>query len=370
MKKKAKIAFVIPGLGSGGAERVVSTLSNILYNRYEVHIICLIKTKPFYKIHDDVTIHYCLEENNNSNSVAAAIINNLKLVRKLIAIIKKNNINILLGFLTSANVLSIIAGKLRNIPVIVSERNNPKNEYVPRMWKQLRDRLYPRANLIVVQTEVIKHFYLDKTSSKKLAIIPNPISTDFTVEPITATNQDSRENIILNVGRLHPQKAQDILIKAFSNSKHKNWQLYLVGEGEKRKDLESLISSLDLQEKVHLVGRVEEIQKIYDRAKIFAFSSVFEGFPNALIEAMHFGLACVSTDCPTGPSELIDDGKNGYLINVNDTTALTDKLNILMESEELRISFGEKAQKTVSKFNATNIAQEWTKKINHCLNIN
>ena len=366
--KKAKIAFVIPSLRSGGAERVVSTLSNTLYNQYEVHIICLVKTVPFYKIHKGVTIHYCIEENNNSTGVVSAIANNLKLVRKLNAIIKQNGIQILLGFITSANVLSIISGKLCGIPVIISERNNPKNDRIPQMWKKLRDLFYPYANWIVVQTEDTKKFYREKLNIKRQTVISNPISTDFIVEMVTASKQSSKENIIINVGRLHPQKAQDVLIKAFSKTNNNDWQLYVVGEGEGRKDLESLISTLNLQEKVHLVGRIEEIQKIYDRAKIFAFSSIYEGFPNALIEAMYFGLACVSTDCPTGPSELIDDGENGFLINVNDTSALTKKLNILMESEELRISFGQKAQKKVSTFNAENIAQEWTNIINHCLN--
>ncbi|MBO0340532.1 glycosyltransferase family 4 protein [Flagellimonas profundi] len=366
---KAKIAFVIPSLRSGGAERVVSTLSNTLSNQYEVHIICLVRTIPFYKIQKGVTIHYCLEENNNSTGIVSAVANNLKLVRKLITIIKQNGIQILLGFITSANILSIISGKLCGIPVIISERNNPKNDRIPSMWKKLRDLFYPYANWLVVQTEDTKKFYQEKLNIKRQTVIANPISTDFKVDMDTASNQSSKENIILNVGRLHPQKAQDVLIKAFSKTNYTDWQLYLVGEGERRKDLENLISTLNLQKKVHLVGRVEEIQKVYDRAKIFAFSSIYEGFPNALIEAMHFGLACVSTNCPTGPSELIENGENGYLIDVNDTSALTKKLNILMESEELRISFGQKAQEKVAKFNAENIAQEWSHKINHCLNI-
>ena len=367
--KKAKIAFVIPTLGSGGAERVVSTLSNILCNSFEVHIICLIKTKPFYKINDNIHVHYCLAANNDSPNIVTAVLNNVKLIRKINSIIKKNDIDILLGFLTSANVLSVIAGKLQNIPVIISERNNPKNDFVPKMWKKLRDFFFPLADVIVVQTESAKSFYQKTINSNKITIIPNPISTDFTPEAVTDSNHNSKKNIVLNVGRLHPQKAQDVLIRAFSNSQNKNWMLYLVGEGESRNDLETLISTLNLKEKVKLLGSVEEIQKVYSEAKIFAFSSIFEGFPNALIEAMHFGLPCISTNCPTGPSELIYDGENGFLINVNDTKALTDKLNILMEDSELRISFGQKAQSTVSKFNAENIAQEWIKSINSCLTI-
>ncbi len=370
MTNKAKIAFVIPSLSSGGAERVVSTLSNSLCKDYEVHIICLIKTIPFYKIHDQVRVHYCIETQNNSSGLLTAVKNNILLVKKITRIAKNCNIDILLSFITSANVLSIISAKLSGIQVIVSERNNPEKDYIPKMWKLLRNGLFPFASLIVVQTEAIKDFYTKKMGEKKLVIIPNPISTDFSPPVVNASTQKSKENIVLTVGRLNSQKAQDVLIKAFASSKNGGWKLYLVGEGEERERLENLIDSYGLQQKVLLLGRVEKMQEVYEKAKIFAFSSIFEGFPNALIEAMYFGLACVSTNCPTGPSDLIDNGKNGYLVEVNDTVALTKRLNMLMEDEGLRMSLGEKAQQTVSNFKAVNITKEWSTQINQCLNIN
>ncbi|WP_136465433.1 glycosyltransferase family 4 protein [Flagellimonas onchidii] len=370
MTNKAKIAFVIPSLSSGGAERVVSTLSNSLCKDYEVHIICLIKTIPFYKIHDQVRVHYCIETQNNSSGLLTAVKNNILLVKKITRIAKNCNIDILLSFITSANVLSIISAKLSGIQVIVSERNNPEKDYIPKMWKLLRNGLFPFASLIVVQTEAIKDFYTKKMGEKKLVIIPNPISTDFSPPVVNASTQKSKENIVLTVGRLNSQKAQDVLIKAFASSKNGGWKLYLVGEGEERERLENLIDSYGLQQKVLLLGRVEKMQEVYEKAKIFAFSSIFEGFPNALIEAMYFGLACVSTNCPTGPSDLIDNGKNGYLVEVNDIVALTKRLNTLMEDEGLRMSLGEKAQQTVSNFNAVNITKEWSTQINQCLNIN
>ncbi|MCK0159326.1 glycosyltransferase family 4 protein [Allomuricauda sp. F6463D] len=365
---KPKIAFVIPTLGSGGAERVVSTLCNTLVEFYSVHIICLIKTTPFYKIHSDVKICYCIDKKNSSVSTINAIKNNYKLIKKIKKIAALNEIDLLISFITSANVLTIIAGKLLNIPVIVSERNNPEKDYLPKMWRTLRNLLFPLAKLIVVQTEDIKNFYEKKVDKNKVAIIPNPISSDFIISPSYEECSVSKENIILNVGRLNPQKAQHILIKAFANSENLNWKLYIVGAGVEQKKLEVLIENLKLKKKVFLLGKVKDIQKVYQKSKIFAFSSLFEGSPNALIEAMHFGLACVSTDCPTGPSDLINNGKNGFLINVNDTNALTEKLNILMSDKDLRISFGKNAQSTVSEFDASNISNKWSFHIDQCLN--
>lgn len=209
---KPKIAFVIPTLGSGGAERVVSTLCNTLVEKYAVHLICLIKTKPFYKIHNDVKIHYCIDKKNNSVGAIDAIKNNFQLIKKIKKIAALNEIDLLISFITSANVLTIIAGKLLSKPVIASERNNPEKDYLSKMWRTLRNLLFPSATMIVVQTEAIKNFYEKKVDKNKIIIIPNPISSDFIASPSFEERNTKKENIILNVGRLNPQKAQHILV--------------------------------------------------------------------------------------------------------------------------------------------------------------
>ena len=111
------------------------------------------------------------------------------------------------------------------------------------------------------------------------------------------------------------------------------------------------------------MGRINSIHEEYNKAKIFAFTSNYEGFPNALIEAMYFGLPCVSTDCPTGPSELIKDNENGFLIPMNNQKILEEKLTIIMDDEKLRESFGHSAKSSSSIFEASKIADNWRKLI-------
>jgi GalNAc-alpha-(1->4)-GalNAc-alpha-(1->3)-diNAcBac-PP-undecaprenol alpha-1,4-N-acetyl-D-galactosaminyltransferase len=107
---------------------------------------------------------------------------------------------------------------------------------------------------------------------------------------------------------------------------------------------------------------------MYNTSKIFGFSSLYEGFPNALIEAMHFGLPCISTDCPTGPSELIANGINGYLIPLNGEKAMAEKLNYLMGNEEMGKIMGEKAIHAVNKYELPNVISLWNDLITRCLN--
>ena len=189
-----------------------------------------------------------------------------------------------------------------------------------------------------------------------MEILPNPISAELTLQ---RNNTVQKENLILNAGRLSDQKAQDILIKAFARTENTHWKLVIAGEGPNRVKYEKLIKKLNLGDKVLLLGRQKDIHELYNSSKIFAFSSLYEGFPNALIEAMHFGLACISTDCPTGPSELINDSINGYLVPMNDEKAMAEKLSELMNDENKRKSFGDKAIKTAEKFEIENVVVQW-----------
>ncbi|MCM4172553.1 glycosyltransferase family 4 protein [Arenibacter sp. TNZ] len=356
--KKQKIAFVIPSLGAGGAERVVSTLANALIKNYEVYIITFIKIVPFYKLHKDVQLVHCVDKITPSRNIFNALKSNYILLKKINAIVKKEKIQLLIGFLTSANVLSVLAAKSNSIPCIISERNNPNKNKVNKFWKILKNFSYHKANFLVVQTKEIKEYYVSSVTEEKLIILPNPISDELSLK---RDKKALKENIILNVGRLTRQKAQDVLIKSFSRIDDKNWKLLIIGEGPKKKDYEQLVEKLDLKDRVLIKSKTKNIDKYYNSCSIFAFSSIFEGFPNALIEAMHFGIPCISTDCPTGPSELIEDGINGFLIPMNNEEVLTEKINQLISKEDLRLSFGKNGQKTVDQFRVDYVVKQWNR---------
>lgn len=363
-KVKQKLAFVIPSLGAGGAERVVSTLANALTTDYEVYIITFIKVVPFYQLNNDVRLLHCVDKIEPSKNIFNALKSNYILLKKINAIVKNKKIQLLIGFLTSANVLSVLAAKSNSISSIISERNNPNKNKTNNFWKLLKNFSYPKANFLVVQTKEIQEYYTSSVDEKKLVILPNPISGELSSK---RDNETIKENVILNVGRLTNQKAQDVLIKSFSKIDDKNWKLLIIGEGQKKKEYQQLIEKLDLKDRAIIKSKTKNIDKYYNSSKIFAFSSIFEGFPNALIEAMHFGIPCISTDCPTGPSELIEDGINGFLIPMNNEEVLTKKINQLISKEDLRLSFGKKGQKTVDQFKVDSVVEQWNKIIKRCL---
>ena len=355
-----KIAFVIPSLGPGGAERVVVTLANKLCFKYKITLILLYKEHNIlYKIDKRVKIFYCSEHLRHSNNFIQALVNNRKSINNISNFVKNENISILIGFTTTCNIFSIISAKRNKIPTIISDRSNPYATKLSLFWRSVRYITYPLANFLVVQTQLSKEFY-SLINRKKLKVLPNPLSKEL-IDKID--NSINKENIILYVARLDKNKAQDTLLKAFSKIDNKDWKLVLVGDGNKRKEYEQLANKLNIIDSVIFTGKINNPEYYYNRAKIFAFTSKSEGFPNALIEALSFGLPCVSTNCPSGPSELIDDGNNGFLIPVGDSKALQNKLNLLIEDDKLRNNLSKKANLKGKEFHIDNVCLKWERLI-------
>ena len=185
--------------------------------------------------------------------------------------------------------------------------------------------------------------------------------------PIDKLNVDFskivRENIIVCVSRLMKSKNHDRLINNFSETQNENWKLVLVG-GDHGNDnisqkLKEQIKSLNLEDKVVLVGASKEVNEYLLKSKIFAFTSEREGFPNVVGEAMAAQLPVVSYDCVAGPRDMIDDGINGYLVPVYDDKLFVEKLNHLMTNEEERKIMGEKAGEKIGQFDSEKICNKF-----------
>ena len=360
---RKKLAFIIPSLKAGGAERVVSTLSNQLINTFDVVIIVLYNCTPFYAIDKRVEIYFC-KEYSNTLTFTNSIRNHFDLMKKCKKFIKNSNADIILGFTTTANIYSVLISKRINLPSIISERIHPDYNIVNHFWNIIRKAIYPKSNALVVQTHEIRNYFLSFIDEKKVVIINNPLAEELVGQ---IKRDASKVNHIICVGRLDLQKNQELLIRAFSNIKRKDWKLILIGEGQLRADYEKLIMDLNIVESVELAGNVYDVSKYYITAKIFVLPSNFEGFPNALIEAMSFGLACIATNCPSGPSEIIKDNENGFLIPVNDQKELEKKLQLLVDNTELQKQFSLKAIESASIFDAAYIADNWKELIHKVL---
>ena len=352
MKKKT-VAFLISSLNAGGAERVVSLLANELSLTNDIVIITLSKDEPFYKLNDSIRINQLGVLNSGTNPLKS-IFSNLVLLYKITLLIRSFKIKSLICFMTTSNVLGIISGKmLSNIKVTISERANPKFKDVG-YWNFLRRKTYKLADRLVVQSEEISNYFKSIIDERKISIIPNPIK-------IVDSNKNTKEKIILTVGRVDANKNQEQIIKSFSKVKQEEWKLIICGDGTLLSKLKELVIALNINDAVEFKGIVKNIEKQYERASIFAFSSLSEGFPNVLLEAMNYGCACISTDCPTGPSMLIKNNVNGFLIPLADENSYTNQLQNLIDDEKTRNIFVSNAKSSIENYALNKVADQWIK---------
>lgn len=353
---KKNVAFVISSLNAGGAERVITTLANVLVKDFNITIILLYNCTPFYRLEKDIQIEYCSELYISKPTTWQSITNHYTLFRNLIKILKKRNIDISIGFMTTANIYLSFASKIYGIPCIISERIHPEYFKLNKLWKTIRRWTYPLATKLVVQTKSIKTYFEHFMDNDQIVIIKNPLAPELLHK---RKLNSKKEKIILNVGRLDHQKNQDLLIRAFANINNDDWSVNIIGEGSNRVMYEQLIKVLNLEEKVNLLGNQPDMETYYNQSSIFVFTSRYEGFPNALMEAMSFGLPCISTDCPSGPSELISNDLNGFLIPVENQNLLEKKMRQLMDDSLLRTKFSEKSVTTTLELEVSVIAEQW-----------
>jgi glycosyltransferase involved in cell wall biosynthesis len=226
------------------------------------------------------------------------------------------------------------------------------------LWAFLRRMIYRFASAVIVQNENIADWFRKFVPTRRLVTIPNAVrGSTFLGDHRVRLN----EPIILGIGRLAHQKGFDLLLRAFSNSRLANdgWRLVILGEGDERKALSKLSGDLGVSESVEMPGHVSNVSNWIFRSSIFALPSRYEGFPNALLEAMQLGTACVSFDCPSGPGDLIENGSNGLLVAPNDVGALAEALRNLAVNEPLRERLAHEATKVSSTFSVDRVYGIW-----------
>jgi glycosyltransferase involved in cell wall biosynthesis len=188
-------------------------------------------------------------------------------------------------------------------------------------------------------------------------VVPNPVA----LIPPRAPMATPQQPVLIALGRLTAQKGFDILIGAFARiaGKHPDWRLVIYGEGRDRADLENLRDVLGLQAKVSLPGITKNIETAFAEASLFVLPSRFEGYPNALLEALAAGLPAIATSGPGGASEILEDGKHGLLVAPGDAVALASALDRMMSDPELRSAYGAKAWNAVAELNVERIGRQW-----------
>ena len=330
-------------------ERVASVLANYYATNDNliIYLITLTKEKAFYKLHPKVK--YRQPSFNVSNiSFLSASIKSILYLRNLY---RRLNPDAVLSFGDRYNSLALVAGLGLNVKTYVSNRMAPSlsNGWAIDLVNKI---FYPFANGIIAQTAYARQVYQSRYRHKNISIISNPF-----VLPNSFGKH--REQLIINVGRFGDKKNQHYLVNYFDEIKTIDWRLLFFGEGPKMKQTIEAVKNIEKSSKVELKGVVDNLSNYYQKAAIFAFTSISEGFPNALGEAMAAGCACISFDCEAGPSELIDDGINGFLIPVGDHELYKKKLALLLSDESLREEFGTKAIEKMKNFGIEKIAKQY-----------
>lgn len=323
-----RICLITPSMQKGGMERVLSIFANYLVKQgAQVYIICLISGEIAYEL--DSRVHIIAPRKKYRGGISGKLSVLFFLCKQLRLISPTSS----LSFSEVFNPLSIIAARITGNKCYISNRSSPDRVY-SYANRAIAKKIYPLAAGLIVQTNVSKKDAIKKKLNENVVALSNPLK-DFEVR-----GHIEKENIVISVGRLVSSKHFDELIDIFVKADDKcEWKLFILGDGPEKDNLELKIAEMGVQNRVHLKGIIDDIDPYLYRAKIFAFASKSEGFPNVLSEAIAAPLPVIAYDCIAGPSEMINDSKNGFLIEQDNQLLFEQKLRLLMQSPSLRAKF-------------------------------
>jgi GalNAc-alpha-(1->4)-GalNAc-alpha-(1->3)-diNAcBac-PP-undecaprenol alpha-1,4-N-acetyl-D-galactosaminyltransferase len=347
--QKKRICLVTPSLSGGGMERVMSQLAEY-FSRQEslqISLVSITKSKITYDLPPSVC--FCepkFEMKKHTRFIS--LIKTFIFLHKQVRLLKPH---FLLSFGGKYNSFVILATLGFPVHIYISERSRPSISY-GRLLDILNPLIYKKSSGIIAQTNQAQKVIYEKTGHPRIRVIANPLTIN--KPPIV-----QKENIILNVGRFIPSKGQMELLNIFRSINSPDWKLIFVGDGPELENIRGETEKLGTNLKVEFAGFVKDVNKYYYKSRIFAFTSASEGFPNSLAEAMASGMACITYDCEAGPSELIDDCRNGFLVKLHDTKEFQKKLKLLMKDEELQKEFGSAAFEKAKDFDINLIGREY-----------
>ncbi|MDO4869835.1 MAG: glycosyltransferase [Bacillota bacterium] len=344
--ERKRIFVIVNSLGGGGAQRVATIVASGLSEKYNVTLVIGKKREVEYPVSDKVEVLRIPIENLTRDSMIQYM-KILKRVRKPAACI---------SFMFDGNRLNLSAegpGK-----VICSERNNPVKKNPQRFPETVAQ--YEKADHVIFQSTTVRNLYEEDIRARS-TVLPNPVNISCEADGV------SREKIV-TVGRLHEQKNQAMLIRAFAGflKDHPGYELSLYGDGELREDLEKLARDLEIAGSVVFHGTVKDIPAHIKDARMFVLSSDYEGLSNALLEAMMMGLPCISTACE-GSTDVIQSGENGILIPVGDEDALECAMRRLADDDAFRKQLAAAGKRTGEAFSSENVIAQWEKMIESVL---
>jgi len=355
---KNELALVISDLGSGGAQRVLTALANAWAERgRNVRVITLDGPESDFFTLDDRIERIPLRCRQDSTSPVQAVMANLRRIMALRHALRQSGAPVVVAFIGTTNVLTVMATIGLGQRVIICERNDPSRQSLGRSWDALRRMTYRFADVVTANSRGAVEALGRSVPAGKLAYLPNPL-----VRPSGAgASAGPSEMVFLSVARLNSQKGHDVLLDAFAlvADDTPGWRLVVVGEGKLRPALEAQTKRLGLAGRVDWVGRTADPYAYYAQARIFVLPSRHEGMPNALLEAMSFGLPCIITSASPGPLEWIEDGETGLVVRPDDANGLAQALKTLAVDQTLCARLGRAACNKVAHLGIAQALEVW-----------
>jgi glycosyltransferase involved in cell wall biosynthesis len=361
------IALVISDLGSGGAQRVLVQLAEAWRRAgRKVTIITLAEPElDFFRLPAG-TDRIALEGIGQSRSYFAGLLANFDRIRRLRKALRDTQAQVAVAFIMPTAVLTIIAARGLKIRVIACERNDPARQSFGRVWNALRRLAYPLADVVTANSRGVLMALRAYVRGDKLFYVANPLSAPPNSQPARL-----HALTILSIGRLHRQKAHDILLNAFAlfAAKHPGWRLAIMGDGPEAAKLRDLADELHISGRVDWLGIQPDPYPWLQSAQMFVLVSRHEGTPNALLEAMSCGLPCIVSDASPGPLELVTDGSSGIVVPVNDPIALAAQMARVAKDATLSKRLGEAGKQRVGAHRSDDALKSWEQAIRSALKI-
>lgn len=368
---KKNLAVLIYSLSGGGAERVVSILLKELKDDYSITLF-LMNDKIVYNIPEDIKIVY-LEKSNNEENSFYKIFKIPFLSFKYKQLCNENSIDISLSFMYRPNFINVFSKCLGNkSKVLISERNTASMTYSGNklssfIGRFLVKRLYSKADLIIPNSignaeDLINNFNINQ---KKIRIVNNPINIELidSLAKEEVSDMSFDKFTFISVARLEKHKNHDITIRAYSKIANEDNQLLILGIGDEMQYLQELIDSLNLNKSVKLLGFRKNPYKYLSKSNCFILSSSREGFPNVLIEALACGLPVISSDCKSGPREILNSEEFGLLYPVGEIETLVKKMKyFLYEAKDIE-NIKNKSIERVKEFDTKKIIKKFSEVI-------
>jgi len=402
MKKKYRILCAIDSLTGGGAERVLSQLLNRLDpDQFELYLVLTLGDEIRHQIASHVKIlplvrpepKVLLQSQKNQllGFSKRILINKLPLTvfRKIIynyrhlkAIYKSTFLfgqyvqeikpDCILCFLPLTNLICILARRRYHlqVPIILSDRNHLSIEINNLPCKNIHKicirTYYPKIERHIAVSKAAADDLANNfgVSSKRISYIYNGVDQEFlakaALEPIPF-KLNSEQVHLVSAGRLNPQKGFDLLLDALAQIKSKNWCLWLLGSGSEEKKLLQKAAANGIKNRVVFIGFDANPWRWFSRADIFIMSSRWEGLPNALIEAMALGLPVISTNCPGGPAEILENGRWGKLVAPDSPEALARAIDTLIIDPKQLTEFARRSRERALDFSIDHMVDKYTK---------